>query len=476
MNKELKLKFLRYFVDMGMKNEPSIPEGFILQDVDPLLFNNPSVQEKKFVATPESFLFDIANDYFTHYAQRITDSILIDCVSKELESAVAIAKHIEIVTDLRKLDVVQSEFEFIFEGLTEELNKNKVLVSAVKISEIAKTDPTKAIEYGQKEFSILLTGLNSAHAKKAPKTLPDFITYYLDNFKHKNEFISPVAEYGFSSLDKMSGGLFPGELTLIMAGPSVGKSYIVQEMAYHNGINLRKPTVYATNEITADQLWVRICAANTGIPINKFIRNACTKDEVDFFVSAMEELRDRGNDKFVILDSENCRTVSRLQASIISVLGNISPDIIVYDHLNNAVSEGNSRADSVERVAHELKNLAGFFNSAVVSPTHTNRGGNNNSELTISHVQYQSLTQIADTIYSVVVDPANEPQPPAPGEFSGTSGILIMNTIRGRSLPIGYKVYLRIDPSLAAVTEASFVDTITHSTAKVDNEYGDILG
>ena len=65
-------------------------------------------------------------------------------------------------------------------------------------------------------------------------------------------------ETGFSALDSMTDGMHPGEMIVVAARPSMGKTAFAMNIAEHVAINLGMPVAVFSLEMTAPQLTERI--------------------------------------------------------------------------------------------------------------------------------------------------------------------------------------------------------------------------
>ena len=85
----------------------------------------------------------------------------------------------------------------------------------------------------------------------------------LFNRDDKNE-VTGLAT-GFAQLDKMTTGLQPGDLVILAARPSMGKTALALNIAEHVGVNLKKPVVVFSLEMINEQLGLRLMSSMSGI-------------------------------------------------------------------------------------------------------------------------------------------------------------------------------------------------------------------
>jgi replicative DNA helicase len=75
---------------------------------------------------------------------------------------------------------------------------------------------------------------------------------------HQNKGMFSGITTGFSELDKLTLGLQPGEMIVIAARPSVGKTSLAMNIAEHIAIDLRMPVGVFSLEMTAESLILRM--------------------------------------------------------------------------------------------------------------------------------------------------------------------------------------------------------------------------
>ena len=76
---------------------------------------------------------------------------------------------------------------------------------------------------------------------------------------------SPGIGTGFADFDKMTTGLHEGEMIVIAARPSVGKTSLAMNIAEHVALELKVPTGVFSLEMTADQLVLRMLCSRSRV-------------------------------------------------------------------------------------------------------------------------------------------------------------------------------------------------------------------
>src|SRR6266446_4026846 len=92
--------------------------------------------------------------------------------------------------------------------------------------------------------------------KKAINTIEDF---------HERQGVLTGVGTGFTDLDKMTSGFHAGEMVVIAARPSMGKTSLAMNIAEHVAIDLRLPVGVFSLEMTAESLVLRMLCSRSRV-------------------------------------------------------------------------------------------------------------------------------------------------------------------------------------------------------------------
>jgi replicative DNA helicase len=84
---------------------------------------------------------------------------------------------------------------------------------------------------------------------------------------------------GFADLDKLTGGLHPGTLTVIGGGPSVGKSTLVLDFCRSASIRHKLPAALFSLEMTAAEINMSVLSAESRVPPHLMRTGQMTDDD-----------------------------------------------------------------------------------------------------------------------------------------------------------------------------------------------------
>ena len=174
---------------------------------------------------------------------------------------------------------------------------------------------------------------------------------------------------GFSDLDQKMGGLQPSDLIIVAGRPSMGKTALATNIAYHVAQTYRRdPDSAAARdgavvgffslEMSAEQLATRIIAEQASIPSEKIRRGRIESDEFDRIVEVSQELQNLP----LYIDQTGGITVAQLAARARRLKRQHDVGLIVVDYLQllsgstRRAAEG--RVQEVSEITTGLKALA----------------------------------------------------------------------------------------------------------------------
>ncbi|HIE4391000.1 TPA: SPI-7-type island replicative DNA helicase [Serratia liquefaciens] len=178
---------------------------------------------------------------------------------------------------------------------------------------------------------------------------------------------------GFSRLDEMTCGLQPGDLILIAARPSMGKTAFALS-AYTGALRgTKKPAFFFSLEMPREQLLQRLIAVDGRVELSR-LRSGQLEDEDWASISnAMERLLPLENR--LIIDDESFLTPALLRSRArryTRLYGN--PGLIMVDYLQLMRCPGQeNRTQEIAEISRSLKALAKELDCPVVALSQLNR-------------------------------------------------------------------------------------------------------
>lgn len=222
----------------------------------------------------------------------------------------------------------------------------------------------------------LMKAVNEADAMapdaQEPVTYAELASQYVDVLEERHRTKQPVTGIatGFADLDDMTSGLQPGEMTILGARPSMGKSALARCIAEHAAI-AGKGVLYVILEDTALNLIQRSMSAFARIPSRNLRRGWIREEDWSVICRQMQTLAVM---PIHVLGPANIsiRTIRRAAKNLARV-GKL--DLIVVDYLQlvRPAERRDSRYLEVTDTSRALKALANECHVPLLALAQLNR-------------------------------------------------------------------------------------------------------
>lgn len=177
----------------------------------------------------------------------------------------------------------------------------------------------------------------------------------------------------FSDLDRYTGGLQPGSLTILAARPSMGKTALALNIAQFGGGISNPPVLIFSVEMPADQLVQRMLSAQSGIDLSKLSRGMFSASQFDEIRKACDVVAQRN----IFIDQSSQLSATEFLARCRRFKTRY-PDagLVVVDYLQ-LMSAGEKRKESrnqeVSDISRMLKAAAREINCPVIALSQLSR-------------------------------------------------------------------------------------------------------
>jgi replicative DNA helicase len=238
---------------------------------------------------------------------------------------------------------------------------------------------------------------------------------------------------GFADLDRQTSGLRPGQLVLLGARPSMGKSALSLNIAEFAARKTGRSVLYFSMEMGNREQGLRILAGNAGVHVHRLVSGRVYEHEWPRVSEAVGNL----NDVPLYFNEAGGLPVSEVRAMARRARrdhGELS--LIVVDYVQLMVAEASSesnRATQLSDISRGLKLLAKELNVPVLALSQLNRGLETrpNKRPVMSDLRDSgSLEQDADIVLFIYRDEVYNPN----SDDKGTAEIIIGKQRNG---PIG---------------------------------------
>ena len=179
---------------------------------------------------------------------------------------------------------------------------------------------------------------------------------------------------GYVDLDRMTSGLQAGELIVIAARPSMGKTALAMNIVEHVALNLKKAAGVFSMEMSGSQLTLRMIGSVGRVAQHKLRSGTFEESEWPKLVDAVGKL----NDSQIHIDDTaglNALEVRSRARRLHRSCGGLSLIVVDYLQLMSGTSSGReeNRATEVAEISRSLKSLAKELKIPVIALSQLNR-------------------------------------------------------------------------------------------------------
>ena len=244
---------------------------------------------------------------------------------------------------------------------------------------------------------------------------------------------------GFTELDRMTSGLHGGELVIVAARPSMGKTAFSLNLASHMTLRAKKTVAYFSVEMGKESVMMRLLAAEAKVSMTE-LRNGRIQDS-----SWPKLIQTAGHisDAKLFIDDTAGISPFEIRARCRRLKAQHGLDCIMIDYLQlmDLKQKVESRERAVSEISKGLKAIAKELNIPIIALAQLNRGveGRSDRRPMLSDLRESgSIEQDADVIMMLYREDYYDKEDP---EKQGAAKIIIAKQRNG---PTG-DVNLRFD-------------------------------
>ena len=292
-------------------------------------------------------------------AEEIGGLAYLNSLAQYVPSSANIRRYAEIVRErsiLRKLVSVSDEIA------TSALNTNGRPVTNI------------LDEAEQKIFSI---GEEGSRMRQGFQSMDKLVVQLLDRVEEMSKNPNDITGVptGFFDLDRMTSGMQAGDLLVLAARPSMGKTALAINIAEHVALKEDLPVAVFSMEMGASQLAIRIVGSIGRIDQGRLRTGKLIDDEWPRLSDAIERLKTDS----LSIDETPGLTTSELRASARRLARSCGKlGLVVVDYLQlmsgSGGGDGENRATELGEISRGLKMLAKELQCPVIALSQLNRG------------------------------------------------------------------------------------------------------
>lgn len=225
-------------------------------------------------------------------------------------------------------------------------------------------------------FDIVMRKSEGTSLKHIADVLPD--TYLrIEQLTELKGSIDGVP-MGFVDLDNLLTGLHGGELVIVGARPSMGKSAFGLNITGHAGTQAGKSVAYFSLEMPNDQLAMRLLCSDAKVDMQSVRHGSLRDDDWVRLSSTLGPLAASN----IYMDDTSGITPSQLRSRCRRLKLERGLDMVVVDYLQLMSADGKveNRQNEVSEISRNLKSIAKELNVPIVALAQLSRAGAQRSD------------------------------------------------------------------------------------------------
>jgi replicative DNA helicase len=204
-----------------------------------------------------------------------------------------------------------------------------------------------------------------------------------DSYSHVDDTVKPVLDEidarradhkmagissGWKDLDEIVGGWRKGELIILGARPSMGKSAFALHLSMNAALS-NKNVLFVSIEMSETMTTQRLLALKSGIDLKQIQNNVLSIEQRHRLRCVRADLLDSG----LYLAASNPMSMQNLRSKAVRLASTVGCDLVVVDYLQMIATTGQNRTQEVGQISRGLKALARELDTPVIALSSLNR-------------------------------------------------------------------------------------------------------
>jgi replicative DNA helicase len=227
-------------------------------------------------------------------------------------------------------------------------------------------DPTEILSEAERRIFSIAQQSEQRHAEQLDDLLNDAIRRLEEN---DGRIITGVSS-GYPNLDEITSGLQPGEMIIVAARPSMGKTALALNMAENMAMR-DVPVALFSLEMSRQQLVQRLLSSRASVSGHNIRRNMLSDRDMAAIIQAADDLMKRP----LFIDDTPSLSITQLRAKARRLKQSHDIGVVLIDYLQLMTSgkRAESRQQEVSEISRGVKALARELNVPVICLSQLNR-------------------------------------------------------------------------------------------------------
>ncbi len=216
--------------------------------------------------------------------------------------------------------------------------------------------------------------ISEERVSSASATMKELVNKAISKIEeyHANQGMLTGVSTGFADFDKMTTGLHEGEMVVIAARPSVGKTSLAMNVAEHVSLELKLPVGVFSLEMTADQLVLRMLCSNSRVNLRNIRDGFLAERDFPKLTNAAGKLTSAP----LFIDDSSGLSILQLRAKARRMWQQYGIKLFVIDYLqllNSTSRRAENRQQEIAEISGGIKSLAKELGVPIIVLSQLNR-------------------------------------------------------------------------------------------------------
>ena len=262
-------------------------------------------------------------------------------------------------------------------------------------------EPRKLLSEAEKKIFEISDGRSSRQASSIKDILHDAMNRM--EARMDGTHVDGGCETGFTDFDNMTGGLHNGELVILAARPSMGKTALAMNISENVALQNQQPTLFVSLEMSGIELADRMLCSLARVNGHRLRNGTISTDDRSRLIQKANEI----SNSPLFVDDSPSRTVGEIAAAARRIRRRFeSLNLIVIDYLQLIEPDNprDPRQEQVAKIARRLKGLARELKVPVLCLSQLNRQAEDSKDHRprLSHLRESgAIEQDADVVMFV---------------------------------------------------------------------------
>lgn len=249
----------------------------------------------------------------------------------------------------------------------------KLIAAATKVVQSSYRQDRKVVDVIDEAERVILQ-IRDEVSQKGMLSIQELVSIALKRLEQMYNNKSSVVgiSSGFQDLDRLTSGLQPGELIIVAARPSMGKTAFTLNIASHVAMQSKIPVAFFSLEMGAEQLVHRLIGSEARLDLSNLRRGMVQRNEFAQLVAAAGQLGEAP----LYIDETPALSIAEMRNKCRRMALRHDVKLVIVDYLQLMTGpEGyDNKATEVAEISKGLKSIARELKIPVIALSQLNRG------------------------------------------------------------------------------------------------------